>query len=151
MHRSRARWHASDASHGVIVGTAIGYGFPQIEEFLKSLRRSGYRGEIVMTLARTLPQGDREWLSRFGVTPYFVRESPWIAPVTAGLPHSALRGALHRVIRTHTARNTSGRHPAGSDQSPVGTLPSVGGRVSRDLRTGAVGVSVRRPRRPFPS
>ena len=78
MHRSDAL-ACGDASHGVIVGTAIGYGFPQIEEFLKSLRRSGYRGEIVMTLARTLPQGDREWLSRFGVTPYFVRESPWIA------------------------------------------------------------------------
>jgi hypothetical protein len=100
----RPRAFPCDPSQGVIVGTAIGYGFRQVKSFLTSLRETGFRGSVLLALARGLPASDLAQLERMGVTPYFVRPAPWIASSRRSVARG-MRGAL-RASLAHTPLST---------------------------------------------
>lgn len=87
----------SDPARGLVIGTAIGYGFRDVEPFLTSLRRVGFAGAVILTLARGVSAPDLARFDDHGVTTFVVRGSSWIerSPHTSA---SAARGVLRATI-----------------------------------------------------
>jgi hypothetical protein len=100
MNASESRF--GDPAGGVLIGTAIGYGYAQVAPFLHSLRAAGYRGMVALSLADDLPASDRARFAAEGVTMHLVPPTPWISTSRSAAARVA-RGAA-RTLAPNSAR-----------------------------------------------
>jgi hypothetical protein len=94
----------------LILGTATGYGWPQVEGFARSLRKTDYAGEVVLLVSDSLPSADRAAMETHGITLVTL-------PSLLTQRHPALRRVLHS-FRLGFLHQEIGRHfsAAGPDQ-----------------------------------
>lgn len=89
----------STASRHLILGAAAGYGWPQVEIFVRSLRCTGFQGDVVLMVADTLPARDRAAMQESGLIlhtlpPLLTAQYPRLRRVL----HSFRLGLLHRTL-----------------------------------------------------
>jgi hypothetical protein len=72
----------------LILGTATGYGWPQVEGFARSLRKTDYAGEVVLLVSDSLRGADRGAMESHGITLVTL-------PSLLTQRHPALRRVLH--------------------------------------------------------
>ncbi len=95
----------------VILTSAVGYDPARIEPFLHSLRRSGYRGDLVLFADAALIAGLREQSKRLRIT--LVRVPPWRWPSWSPL-WGRSRQLLWRCLRVSSRARRAGLVPEAS-------------------------------------